>query len=782
MRKLIVLILCVWCLIPISLLAEEAGVHRFANYNIRFVNSSNGDTGQQLWANRRQYVVKIVTDYDFDIVGMEEVTGNNKDATTGKSQLQDLRDMLTGYADYSVERTNSNYSYNSIFYKTAKYTLLDKGRFYVNEHPETPGIGWEGSHARTCIWVHLRDHASQQDFYFVCTHQNYGETLSGLEGAKLTGNRIRQLVGQTPVVLVGDFNMVRSAHEEAYRGYASHLYDLALTAPVNQCLPAEGPQISATTTGWTPATNGSTGNEFDYIFYDHMEPLSRHIITQYYPEAGRTVNPSDHYPVLGRFRLGSATHATRFYATDVASLQTALSSATMEDTIYLTEGDYTVTTSIKPVCSLVFSGGWNANFTAQTGLSRIIASGLTEPVFNVPHYYNLELDAISIQDGNAASIGGGGAVYSCGPNLRLNNCQFISNTASSGGAEVHKGDSLSIQSCVFSGNSATTGGAVWCQMRNKALIHDSRFQSNTASTAGAAIEALAFNVLDVQRCAFISNAATTHGALDIVPSKTSLGAHILNCSFLDNTLNAKKGLASATKRYGGAALWADMNESTVPLNIGLCSFMGNHVSFTGAEENFGGAAVAIFQGKVCLMDNLLLANDQTLGEEAPVWADIHTDATDVNLWRDTYNLYSSTSDIAGWEQDIVNLFGGVLNEGKYVPNIKDNGTYPIYQKTLASYNIVNLPTTQRLCESAFTYDLNGDGKIDGYVKQDQLNQNRGIKSCIGAVEYTGSDSPEGIDELTANSQKPMTNKIIKDGHLLLIHNNKTYDIHGRLIQ
>ena len=345
-----------------------------------------------------------------------------------------------------------------------------------------------------------------------------------------------------------------------------------------------------------------------------------------------------------------------------------------------------------------------------------------------------------------------------------------------------KGDSLYIQSCVFYGNSATTGGAVWCQMRNKVLIHDSRFQSNTASTAGAAIEALAFNVLDVQRCAFISNAATTHGALDIVPSKTSLGAHILNCSFLDNTLNAKKGLASATKRYGGAALWADMNESTVPLNIGLCSFMGNHVSFTGTAENLGGGAVAVFKAKMCLMDNLLLANDQTLGEEAPVWADLHTDAADVNLWRDTYNLYSSTSDIAGWEQDIVNLFGGVLNEGKYVPNIKDNGTYPIYQKTLASYNIVNLPTTQRLCESAFTYDLNGDGKIDGYVKQDQLNQNRGIKSCIGAVEYTGSDSPEGIDELTANSQKPMTNKIIKDGHLLLIHNNKTYDIHGRLIQ
>ena len=33
-------------LMAITLHAEEAGVHRFANYNIRYVNASNGDTGE----------------------------------------------------------------------------------------------------------------------------------------------------------------------------------------------------------------------------------------------------------------------------------------------------------------------------------------------------------------------------------------------------------------------------------------------------------------------------------------------------------------------------------------------------------------------------------------------------------------------------------------------------------------------------------------------------------------------------------------------------------------
>ena len=735
-------------LVALMLHAEEAGVHRFANYNIRYVNASNGDTGEKLWANRREYVVRNITGYDFDIVGMEEVTGNNKDATTGKSQLQDLRDMLTGYADYSVEREGKSYSYNSIFYKTAKYTVLDKGFFYVNSHPDTPGADWGESIARTCIWLYLQDKASGQNFYFVCTHVNYGATECGIQSGKLIGNRIRALVGQTPMVLAGDFNMSRSAHEEAYRGYAAHFYDLALTAPVNQCLPADGPQITATTTEWTPAVQKQTGSEFDYIFYDHMQPLSRHIITEYYPESGRTVNPSDHYPVLGRFRLGPAEHPTAYYATDKATFLTALASATPEDTVYMVEGTYDVTASISPECSLTLSGGWNSSFTQQTGRTHFRANDLTAAIINIPHYYNLALDHIELSGGNNTSLTGGGAIYSYGPNMSLTDCYIHNNTASgTGGAVVHKGEQLTVSGCLFEQNSASTGGAVWCQNRDKLTVHDSRFMSNSANSAGGAVEALGFTILDVQRCAFVGNSATTRGALDISPAATPQSANILNCSFLGNTLYAKKGLATVTKRYGGAALWADMTETTIPLNIGLCTFMGNHTTFTGTAANFGGAAVAIYKGKVCLMDNLILANDQKIGSDAPAWNDLYTVTNDANVWRDTYNLYSASAEIDGWENTISATFGGTLNAGQYSPQVKDDGSYPIYQKSLGTYSIACLPANQRLCESAFIYDLNGDGSISGSVMRDQLNRQRGIQSCIGAVEYTGNDHPAATDNL-----------------------------------
>ncbi len=280
---------------------EEEGVYRFASFNIRYCNSINGDTGDKLWANRRTYVGRIVTDYDFDIVGMQEVVGNNRDPQTGKSQLQDLRDMLPGYGDWAVEREGRQYEHNVIFYKRSKYLLLSKGQLYLNEHPSTPGPGWaEGSEvqARVLAWVRLRDRASRQEFYFAVVHNNYGAVLSGIEGCRLVGKYLSELAGKTPVVLVGDFNMRRNDHPEAWRGVGAYLADAALHTQTT-CLPKGN--ITHTASNWLPATDeGCKGSEFDYIFYKHMRPLSRHIITEDY---GRSVAPSDHFPLLVRFKM-----------------------------------------------------------------------------------------------------------------------------------------------------------------------------------------------------------------------------------------------------------------------------------------------------------------------------------------------------------------------------------------------------------------------------------------------------------------------------------------------
>ena len=744
MKKLLsVLILALTAILPV--IAEDADVHRFANYNIRYVNSSNGDTGQQLWANRKSYVIKLIKDYDFDIVGMEEVTGNN----ANPSQLQDLRNGLTDYADHSVEREGKNYSYNSIFYKKNKYTLLDKGHFYVNEHPQTPGIGWNTDIARTCIYVHLKDNSSGQDFYFCTTHVNYGAGDCGIQSGKLIGQRLKQIVGQTPVVLVGDFNLSRDNHETAYRGYASYFYDLALTTPLNQCLPADGPQVKFTTSGWTPAKDASSGNEFDYIFYDHMIPLSRHIITEYYPELGRTVNPSDHFPVLGRFRLGNQQHSTIFYANDANSLNKAMQDATMGDTICLTAGEYELTASLKPTCSLCIMGGFNADYSDVVGKSVLVADKLTEPMINIPKYYNLELFDIVMQGASVSTTDGGGAIMSKGQKLKLHNCVFNGNSATTlGGAVSAFVDTLLIDSCTFTHNTARTGGAVYAKNYQYVECIQSLFFGNEATDSGSAIAAMDFRNMNIQQSAFVENKSTKNGTLYIEPnSSTAVSANLLNNAFLNNTLESKKGIASVTKLYGGAAVYVRMNVATQTFNMAHCTLMGNKLTFNGAAGNYTGAAVNVFRGTACLMNNLLLANSLLIEGMERTWSDLYV-AEEGNLSRNSYTLLSSSDEIKGWENSITSTFSGQMTDDAYTASVRDNGSYPILKRTLADYDIVCLPTTQRMCESAFLYDLNKDGTIGGVVTHDMLLRQRNVKSCIGALEFTGSDTDTSVESVS----------------------------------
>lgn len=737
-------VLVVLTVAVLPLKAEEAGVHRFANYNVRYANPNNGDTGEKKWSNRKEFVKKIVTDYDFDIVGMEEVTGNNKDEVTGKSQLQDLRELLTDYADWAVEREGKNYEYNVIFYKKAKYELLDKGRFYMNSHPETPGEGWttgsENNLPRALGWVRLKDKASGQEFYFAVAHINYGLYASGIESCKLIGQRLKSIAGQTPVVLVGDFNTRRDDHETAYRGIASHLYDLALTAPENICLPESGPQLTSTTTGWTPAKNSSSGSEFDYIFYDHMEPLSRHIITEYYPELGRTVNPSDHYPLLGRFRLGSAAHPTRFYASDAATLKQALEDVTMGDTICLKQGTIMLTEQIAPKCSFTMIGGYNDDYSQIKGVTTLTIENPTQSMISIPHYYSLTLENIELKAGRTDYLSGGGAIYSKGANLSLKNCLFTDNSATSGGAISTTVDSLYIAGCIFTGNSAKYGGGVYAKVRTHAQVEDCRFFRNEATDGGAAMMVAEFYTLFVQRNSFYENESSKCGALYIYPTETALSANLLNNCFLNNHLSSKNGLDAVIKYYGGAAVNARMNSNNQLFNMAHCTLLGNRVDFSGTSTaNFKGAAINVFSGRACLMNNLMIGNSLTLGDGTKRYSDMMV-TEETNIWRNTYTLTSESEEISGWEDKLTETFAGKWDDGIYEAQVKEDGSYPILKKTLADYDIACIPTTQRLCEGAFSYDINGDGTIGGYVAHDMLKQQRTLKSCIGALEYSGTDT------------------------------------------
>lgn len=770
MKRLLLLFILV--LLSVSLCcAEETDVHRFGTYNIRYTGTNNkSDTGDKLWENRRDYVFQLIHQYDFDVIGLQEVTGQ---AGT-RNQLNDVRSYLSDYDVWAVEREGKAYEHNCVCYKKSRYDLLDKGLFYLNEHPETPGIGWSSDDdlPRAVAWCHLQDKQSQEEFYFACCHVNYGRDEGGIESAQLIASWMRNLAGQTPVVVVGDFNTSRREHESAYRGYLGEFYD-SYNTPIHTYLPIDGTRWQQNRgTGWESG-DLYHATRFDDIFYDHMECLELITIAEDY---GRSITPSDHMPVLCRFRLQSNEHPTRFYASDETSLRQAMNDATMRDTICLTAGEWILQQSIVPDKSLCFIGGYDASFQNIIGLTSLKVNNQTLPVFYIPHYYALELQNLEISSAHYDALEGGAAICTNGSWLRVKHCTFSGDSAvNQGGAISATTHSLYIEDCTFIGNSSKSGGAVKADVYSQLRIRDSRFQSNTAAQGGAVWVGTGQTV-KITNTSFWQNTSEKYGALACQATSGNFrSCSVLNCAFLDNTLTAPSGLSTVTKKYGGTGLYVSVPDESDLVNVGLCSFIGNHTNFLGKAANFVGAALQVQNGKTCLMDNLLLGNTLQCSDANLTTADVS--AAGANVWRNTDNI--STTMAGNWTETVPQTISGKMTDGHFVPEVTERGAYRILTSKLGDMELKSLSMNQRLCSSAFGLDIYEDGKLSSAITIDMLGGSRGIKSMVGALETSTVISV--LEDVMSNADCP-TAKFVCNGRLYIRNINHIYNAQGALIQ
>ena len=266
----------------------QPATHRFATYNVRYVNPKNGDVGDKYWGNRREYVIRNVLDNHFDIVGMQEVTGNNCDSITATSQLEDLCNGLKGYECIAYERNDKKYSYNAVFYRTDRYECLKHSSFWLSETPEVASKSWGSTFYRRCIVAHMRDKQSKQEFWFANAHTDYAPLEAGIGQAKLLADTLPKIANGLPLVLVGDLNHDKREKPEIYDTYRQAFED-----PSDSDFP--------TYQQWHTINDPDfDGLEIDYLFYLHMTPIRREIVTE---DFGRSVAPSDHFPVYVDFVL-----------------------------------------------------------------------------------------------------------------------------------------------------------------------------------------------------------------------------------------------------------------------------------------------------------------------------------------------------------------------------------------------------------------------------------------------------------------------------------------------
>lgn len=302
-------ILVLALLFGLSLLNSQAsdaleGKARFnvATYNIRQLNSGDDADGNG-WESRRHVLSGLIRFHEFDIFGTQEGF---------KSQLDDLKASLPDYDYIGVAREDGKESgeHSAIFYNTDLFELLDHGDFWLSEHPETPGLGWDAACTRICSWGKFRHRSSGKIFQFFNLHLDHVGTVARKESLYLVQRKMQETGTDLPTFLTGDFNV--DQYNDLYEVPASSGF-------LNDSFRQAGfvYALNGTYNGYE--TDGYTDSRIDHIFVsDKIDVIKYGILTDTYrsPIADgvtlfggdkpaeisvtkyRSRTPSDHFPVL----------------------------------------------------------------------------------------------------------------------------------------------------------------------------------------------------------------------------------------------------------------------------------------------------------------------------------------------------------------------------------------------------------------------------------------------------------------------------------------------------
>jgi len=198
LKRVILLVIYIGLAFPV--LAQQSSSKStltIMSFNVRYINQKDGVNN---WNNRKEKVAEVIASNIVDIAGLQE---------PWKDQIRDLKKLLPEYAWFGWSRDNgkSKGEFVPIFYKKDKFSVVEKGIFWLSETPEKIGSkGWDVKYPRILVWARFKEKLSGKEFYFFNTH--LGGDIARYESAKLLRNKIDDMADGLPVMVTGDFNSV----------------------------------------------------------------------------------------------------------------------------------------------------------------------------------------------------------------------------------------------------------------------------------------------------------------------------------------------------------------------------------------------------------------------------------------------------------------------------------------------------------------------------------------------------------------------------------------------
>ncbi len=274
------IILLVSFLLALSLPAQELNLMSF---NIRLNTAADS---LNAWPYRKDKVASQVLFHEVQILGVQEALHD---------QVMDLQQRLPNYTYTGAGRDDGKTGgeYSAIFYDTSRLKLLQSATFWLSLTPEMPGSkSWDAAITRIVTWAELKMKSGQKTFFVFNTHFDHIGQEARRESAKLLLNKIKIIAGESPVIILGDFNAKPSAEPIKI-----------LTNPADPLHVSDSKEISITPHyGPSGTFNGFTTKEvsdepIDYIFLKGKWKVLQHA-TLSQTWGGRF--SSDHFPVFAK--------------------------------------------------------------------------------------------------------------------------------------------------------------------------------------------------------------------------------------------------------------------------------------------------------------------------------------------------------------------------------------------------------------------------------------------------------------------------------------------------
>lgn len=261
-----------------SSVKEQTSEIKLATFNIRLDTPYDSLNN---WEYRKDSVASFIRNQDLDIVGMQEVLHN---------QLIDLKTRLPEYAEIGVGREDGKTKgeYAPIFFKKDRFEVLDNNTFWLSQYPDSIGfIGWDGACTRIATWAKMKDKQNGKIFMAINTHFDHVGTEARRKGALLIIEKIKEIVGDKPAVLTGDFNVNDSS--EAYNTLTTNSF--VLKDAHKEAATKEGVNYTFHNFG---RIEPSSCEKIDFIFITPNIKVSNSYIPEEAKQEGKFL--SDHNP------------------------------------------------------------------------------------------------------------------------------------------------------------------------------------------------------------------------------------------------------------------------------------------------------------------------------------------------------------------------------------------------------------------------------------------------------------------------------------------------------